>query len=257
LTDANSNVTDTYDYDAFGNLINQTGSTPNNYLYSGEQFDADLGLYYNRARYLDVRMGRFWGMDTFEGFPFRPRSLHGFNYASSDPVDLHDPSGNMATSTAEAVEVASEVSTLSLMSILQGATLMGMLANDLLSMEREQQRTGQFLYRFGNAGGPYPPRVPLDIQPDNEGKVGPKLPWPDGASVYSNWELAPLRGWFYKITKASVLPSLGVVADGVDAEPPGPHSATHHTIFPLFRMAVQDFVDLFMCLPWQKVAKKP
>ena len=43
LTDASANVTDTYDYDAFGTLIAQYGSTPNNYLYCGQQFDADLG----------------------------------------------------------------------------------------------------------------------------------------------------------------------------------------------------------------------
>jgi len=36
-------VTDTYDYDAFGNKINSTGTTPNEFLYRGEQFDADLG----------------------------------------------------------------------------------------------------------------------------------------------------------------------------------------------------------------------
>jgi len=45
-------VTDTYDYNAFGNLIHSTGTTPNNYLFASEQFDPDLGLYYNRARYL-------------------------------------------------------------------------------------------------------------------------------------------------------------------------------------------------------------
>jgi len=39
-------VTDTYEYDAFGNKINSTGTTPNNYLYRGEQYDSDLGLYY-------------------------------------------------------------------------------------------------------------------------------------------------------------------------------------------------------------------
>ena len=61
LTDATGTVTDTDDYDAFGNLLNSTGTTPNNYLFAGEQFDPDLDLYYNRARYLDVGVGRFWG----------------------------------------------------------------------------------------------------------------------------------------------------------------------------------------------------
>ena len=44
LTDTTGTVTDTYDYDAFGNLIHSTGSTPNNYLFAGEQFDPDLHL---------------------------------------------------------------------------------------------------------------------------------------------------------------------------------------------------------------------
>ena len=63
LTDANGGVTDTYDYDAYGNLIHSTftGSapTPNNYLFAGEQFDPDLDPYYNRARYLNVSTRRF------------------------------------------------------------------------------------------------------------------------------------------------------------------------------------------------------
>ena len=43
LTSSTGAVTDTYDYDAFGNLVNSTGSTPNNYLFAGEQFDPALG----------------------------------------------------------------------------------------------------------------------------------------------------------------------------------------------------------------------
>ena len=36
LTDSTGTVTDTYDYDAWGNTVNTTGSTPNVYLYRGE-----------------------------------------------------------------------------------------------------------------------------------------------------------------------------------------------------------------------------
>jgi RHS repeat-associated protein len=86
--------TDTYDYDAFGNLIHSTGTTYNNYLFTGEQFDPDLGLYYNRARYLSVPTGRFWCMDSEEGRDVVPASLHKYLYASADPVDRIDPSGD-------------------------------------------------------------------------------------------------------------------------------------------------------------------
>ncbi|MEK7674620.1 MAG: polymorphic toxin-type HINT domain-containing protein [Verrucomicrobiota bacterium] len=93
LTDAAGNVTDLYDYDAFGNLIQQGGNTPNLYLYAGEQFDPDLQLYYLRARYLNPDTGRFWTRDPFEGFLDDPLSLNGYLYANSDPVNNWDPSG--------------------------------------------------------------------------------------------------------------------------------------------------------------------
>jgi RHS repeat-associated protein len=73
LTSSSGAITDAYDYDAYGNLISQTGATPNNYRFAGEQFDPLLGIYYNRARYYDQRQGRFWSMDTWGGR--RSRSL--------------------------------------------------------------------------------------------------------------------------------------------------------------------------------------
>src|SRR5208337_2245698 len=119
LTDNSGTVTDTYDYDAFGNLLNSNttqcssssgtttvalgaacpaGSspapTPNNYLFAGEQFDPDLGLYYNRARYLNTSTGRFLSMDTYEGDNQSPLSLHKYLYASADPINRLDPLGN-------------------------------------------------------------------------------------------------------------------------------------------------------------------
>jgi RHS repeat-associated protein len=96
LTNAAGAVTDAYEYDAFGNLLDHTGSTPNNYLYRSEQWDPDLGLYYLRARYMNPLTGRFLSRDPEDGDPASPASLHKYSYAEADPVNLGDPSGRSA-----------------------------------------------------------------------------------------------------------------------------------------------------------------
>ncbi len=82
------------DYDAFGNLIARTGSTPNSYLFTSEQFDSDLGLCYLRARYHNPDTGRFWTQDLFAGFGEDPTSLHKYTYCGNNPVNAFDPSGS-------------------------------------------------------------------------------------------------------------------------------------------------------------------
>src|SRR5205085_8395605 len=72
LTNSAGAVTDTFDYDAYGNLIGRTGTTANNYLYRGQQFDADLGFYYQRARYYSQERGRFFSRDEFDGVNAEP-----------------------------------------------------------------------------------------------------------------------------------------------------------------------------------------
>jgi RHS repeat-associated protein len=104
LTDANAQITDTYAYDAFGTLIEKTGNTANNYLYAGEQFDADLGFYYNRARYLNVETGRFISMDSYEGSSVDAQSLHKYSYVENNPVSKIDPSGNTSTQELNSVQ---------------------------------------------------------------------------------------------------------------------------------------------------------
>ena len=52
LTNEAGEVTDQYSYDAYGNLLEKEGSTENEFLYTGEQYNANTGLYYLRARYM-------------------------------------------------------------------------------------------------------------------------------------------------------------------------------------------------------------
>ncbi len=63
-------------------------------MYAGEQFDPDLGFYYNRARYFNTGTGRFWTQDLYESSNLPdPKFLHKYLYAQSDPVNKIDPSG--------------------------------------------------------------------------------------------------------------------------------------------------------------------
>ena len=95
LANESGKLTDTYTYDVFGNLLNSTGTTANNYRYCGEQFDSTTCLYYLRARYMDTSTGRFISMDTYQGTTADPISLHKYLYANSNPVMYTDPSGYM------------------------------------------------------------------------------------------------------------------------------------------------------------------
>src|SRR5208283_1223625 len=105
LTDLNAVVTDNYNYDAFGNLLSSPGPTPNNYLYRGEQYDSDLGLYYLRARYYNPQTGRFLSRDPEDGKITDPATLHKYLYANGDPINGVDPMGREAYFEA-ALEIA-------------------------------------------------------------------------------------------------------------------------------------------------------
>ena len=111
LTNSADAVTDTYDYDAFGNLINSTGSTPNVYLFAGEAYDGALGLYYNRARYYSSPTGRFFSMDTYQGDQDSPGSLHKYLYAEGNPVDNLDSSGKQIEEVMAAIMIGLIVAT--------------------------------------------------------------------------------------------------------------------------------------------------
>jgi RHS repeat-associated protein len=74
----------------------QAGTTPNPYLYRGERYETDLGLYYLRARWYNPATGRFMTHDPYQGSVYDPTSLHRYNYARANPANFIDPSGRLS-----------------------------------------------------------------------------------------------------------------------------------------------------------------
>jgi len=101
-------VTDYYAYDAFGNTVARTGSTPNPFQYRGEQFDPSLQMYYLRARYYVARTGRFLQRDHFEGPSLVPNAENAYVYGLSNPVRYSDATGFQATENALTVSLSAE-----------------------------------------------------------------------------------------------------------------------------------------------------
>ena len=98
LSDAAGVASDGYTYDAFGALVNHTGTSTNPYLFIGERFDAPLGEYDLRARHYDPRIGRFSSVDPALPDWNDPRSLNRYAYSFSDPINRRDPSGEFGLS---------------------------------------------------------------------------------------------------------------------------------------------------------------
>jgi RHS repeat-associated protein len=136
LTNASGTVTDQYEYDAFGNSFTVSGTTPNNYLYRGEQWDPDLGLYYLRARYYNPTTGRFMSPDPLPARIWDQVSLHKYLYSGSNPVNYIDPRGQEDLFT-DAMELNAAIPETKLVSIygcvasLGFASASALLANSI------------------------------------------------------------------------------------------------------------------------------
>src|SRR5262249_43705722 len=93
VTDAQGNVVARYSYSTFGMPRLTEGATQTDFLYAGEQWDADAQLIYLRSRYYDPEIGRFLSADRLPGSPSKPASFNEYVYAGNDPVNNIDPLG--------------------------------------------------------------------------------------------------------------------------------------------------------------------
>lgn len=89
----NGQVEAAYDYLPYGQLMRTYGNNPDahiTYRYTGQEWDAETGLYNYHARLYDPSIGRFYQIDPKEQY-FSP-----YKYAGNSPVSLVDPDGELA-----------------------------------------------------------------------------------------------------------------------------------------------------------------
>ncbi|MFH1777501.1 MAG: RHS repeat-associated core domain-containing protein [Candidatus Omnitrophota bacterium] len=79
----------TYDYDAFGNVVLESGSLTNEYKYKSKETSPNTGLVYFGARYYNSLTGRFINPDTL-GMVDGPNM---YLYCENDSVNYIDPWG--------------------------------------------------------------------------------------------------------------------------------------------------------------------
>ena len=103
LTNQDGTVTDSYAYDAFGNVLGHTGPTTNLFLYPATQLDPFTGLYYLKAATTTPPR-----VDSPRWIPSvvassLPGTLNQYSYAQQDPVNMIDPSGHFGIFLAGAI----------------------------------------------------------------------------------------------------------------------------------------------------------
>ena len=91
ITDSSYTQIKSYEYDAFGVEKNPDPADTNPFRYCAEYYDAETGYIYLRARYYDVKDGRFISEDPAKD------GLNWYVYCGNNPVNFVDPSGRAVT----------------------------------------------------------------------------------------------------------------------------------------------------------------
>ncbi len=86
-TDDDQNVLARYEYDVFGAIRSETGTSDNTRKFTGKEFDADSNLYYYGARYYDPYIGRFTQRDPIAD------GVNWYAYVANNPLAFIDPTG--------------------------------------------------------------------------------------------------------------------------------------------------------------------
>lgn len=95
LTDDDQNVIVRYEYDVFGAIRSEVGTSDNPRKFTGKEYESDVKLYYYGARYYDPHIGRFVSRDPAGD------GLNWYAYAFNNPLFFIDPTGLRAVNSTE------------------------------------------------------------------------------------------------------------------------------------------------------------
>ena len=90
----NANLTNSYQYDPYGNLTSGTADGVNYYAYNGESTNVKTGLQYLRARYYNAENGTFTTEDSDLGTTKNPLTRNRYDYTTNNPLNYSDPTGH-------------------------------------------------------------------------------------------------------------------------------------------------------------------
>ncbi|WP_448600890.1 RHS repeat-associated core domain-containing protein [Thermoflexus hugenholtzii] len=80
-------------YLPYGAIRFESGLFPTDRRFTGQRWEANLGLYDYRARFYDPALGRFLQPDPIVPEPGDPRALNRYAYVYNNPLRYTDPSG--------------------------------------------------------------------------------------------------------------------------------------------------------------------
>lgn len=135
VVDEAGTVIAAFDYLPFGDLMGTAYGNPEiiSYRYTGQEFDAELGLYNYRARIYDPHLGRFYATDPKAQF------ASSYLYAGNNPINMVDPEGELAFLAIVAIGAAI------------GAGI-GAIVGGVKAAQEDASTKATFGYIFGYAG---------------------------------------------------------------------------------------------------------
>jgi len=97
-TNSTGGVVNTMRYTAYG--LARSGTMVTDRRFTGQRYEAGLGLYDYNARFYDPLLGRFISADTIVPSPGNPQSLNRYSYVNNNPLRYIDPDGHILLEAA-------------------------------------------------------------------------------------------------------------------------------------------------------------